>query len=74
MQDEGAGMKRWLRMAGHGLGVIGAALGIETAAAAVLPSVWRVFPFAVQLIQPRTGGALSAALVLIGMMLVTMGP
>ncbi|HUZ71803.1 MAG TPA: hypothetical protein VMU87_02350 [Stellaceae bacterium] len=67
-------MRRWLRMMGHGVGVTGAALGIETAAAAVLPSLPRFFPFAVQVIQPRTGTVLSAALVLIGMMLVAMSP
>ncbi len=65
-------MRRLMRLLGHGVGVTGAALGIETAAAAAVPSLLRLFPFAVQVIQPRTGGVLSAALVLIGIMLVSM--
>ncbi len=58
-------MRRTVRLLAHGLGVGGAALGIETLTATALPGLAQFLPLAA-LVEPRTGGPLAAALVLIG--------
>lgn len=64
-------MRRMLQLAGHGIGVTGAALGIEAMAAAAIPGLVRFLPFGMRLLQLRTGGVLGGALVLLGAMLVS---
>jgi hypothetical protein len=61
---------RLLRGAGHGIAVLGAALEIETLAAALIPGLVRFAPLGMRLLQLRTGGVLGGALILIGALLV----
>jgi hypothetical protein len=62
---------RLLRVTGHGVGILGAALGIETVAAAAIPGLARLLPLGLRLLQLRTGGVLCGALLLIGAILVS---
>lgn len=63
--------RRLLHLLGHGLGVLGAALGIEAVAAAAVPGLVRFLPLGVRLLQLRTGGVLGCALVLIGALMLS---
>jgi hypothetical protein len=62
---------RLLRGIGHGIAVLGAALGIETLAAALVPGLVRFAPLGMRLLQVRTGGVLGGALILIGALIVS---
>lgn len=64
-------MRRLLRVSGHGVGVMGAALGIESLATSALPGVVRLLPLGLRFLQLRTGGVLGGALVLLGAMLLS---
>ena len=65
---------RWiLRITGHGMGVVGALIGVGAIARAIRAGVPRVIPYAHSLTKIAVGGPLSLGLLGIALLLIDLG-